>query len=110
MRLNLNPRRPPSRSFAERHHVAIGVALSLVGFCTLGWIQVFGIKDSLATMTAGIGGFAVLFGWGFGTNRGPIFPASEITRQNRWKYLVLAGLLWSALFLIWWYRVKSLGR
>jgi hypothetical protein len=31
---------------------------------------------------------------------------SEINRRNRWKYLILAAVLWGALFLIWWYRIR----
>jgi hypothetical protein len=61
-------------------------------------------------MIGALGGFALLFGEGYRRNRGPIFPPSEINQQNRWKYLVLAAVLWGALFLLWWFRVRLLAR
>ena len=96
--LNLS-RRPRIRSWAERYHFAIGLVLTLVGLAVVGVIHFLGVKGSLATMIGAFATFALLFGQGFRWNRGPIFPASEINRQNRWKYLVLAVLLWGALFL-----------
>lgn len=52
--LNLG-RRPRTRSWAERYHFAIGLALTLVGLAAVGAIDFLGVKGSLATM---IGAFA----------------------------------------------------
>jgi len=82
----------------------------LVGFVAVGTIEYVGVKGSFATLLGTFAAFALLFGRGFVRNRGPIFPPSKINRQNRWKYLILAAALWATLFLIWWYRVKPLGR
>lgn len=106
--LNLRQQRRPS--WAERHHVAIGFGLTSVGLAAVGGIRFFGVEGSFATLLGAFAAFAFLFGMGFRRNRGPIFPPSEINRQNRWKYLILAGLLWGSLFLIWWYRVLPIGR
>lgn len=108
--LNLNHHRPGNRTWAEKHHFAIGVALTLVGFAAVGAIHFLGVRGSLATMIGAFAAFALLFGQGFRWNRGPIFPPSEINRQNRWKYLILAAILWGALFFLWWFRVRPLAR
>jgi|SRR5271156_331603 hypothetical protein len=108
--LNLNHRRPGIRSWAERHHFAIGLALSLVGLAAVGTIHFLGAKGSFATMIGALAGFALLFGEGYRRNRGAIFPPSEINQQNRWKYLVLAAALWGALFLLWRFRVRLFAR
>jgi uncharacterized oligopeptide transporter (OPT) family protein len=108
--LNLNHHRQRIRSLAERHHFAIGLALTFVGLAAVGAIHFLGVRGSLATMIGAFAAFALLFGQGFRWNRGPIFPPSEINRQNRWKYLVLAALLWGALFLLWWCRVRPLAK
>ena len=98
-----NPRRP---SWAERHHERIGIILTLAGLLAIGAINFAGIKGGSA-MTAGlVAALLLLFGRGFLWNRGAIFPPSEINRRNRWKYLILAAVLWGALFLIWWYRIR----
>ena len=58
-------------------------------------------------MTAGlVAALVLLFGRGFLWNRGAIFPPSGINRGNRWKHLILAAVLWVALFLIWSYRIR----
>jgi H+/Cl- antiporter ClcA len=108
--LQPNPRRPRIRSWAERHHFAIGLVLTLIGLAAVGALQFLGVSGSLATLIGAFAAFALLFGPGFRRNRGPTFPPSEINRQNRWKYLLLTALLWGALFLIWWYRVRPLAR
>ena len=82
----------------------------MVGLLAVETIRYFGVRGSFATLLGAFAAFALLFGSGFRRNRGPIFPPSEINRQNRWKYLTLAALLWGALFLIWWFRVRPIGR
>jgi hypothetical protein len=86
--LMLNHHRSGMRSWAERHHFAIGLALTLVGLAAIGAIHFLGVRGSLATMIGAFAAVALLFGQGFRWNRGQIFPPSEINRQNRWKYLV----------------------
>jgi uncharacterized oligopeptide transporter (OPT) family protein len=108
--LNLNRHRSRMRSWAERHHFAIGLALTFVGLAAVGAIHFLGVKGSLATMIGAFAAFALLFGQGFRWNRGPIFPPSEINRKNRWKYLVFAAILWGSLFLLWWFRIRPLAK
>ena len=108
--LQPNLHRSRTRSWAERHHYAIGLVLTLVGFAAVGAIQFLGVSGSLATTIGAFAAFALLFGRGFRRNRGPIFPPSEINHQNQWKYLVLAAVLWGALLLIWGYRLQPLAR
>jgi hypothetical protein len=106
----LNLRQPRRPSWAERHHVAIGLGLAVVGFAAVGAIKFFGVEGSFATLLGAFAAFSFLFAKGFVRNRGPIFPPSEINHKNRWKYLILAASLWGALFVIWWYRVRPLSR
>jgi hypothetical protein len=54
--LQPNLHRSRTRSWAERHHYAIGLVLTLVGFAAVGAIQFLGVSGSLATT---IGAFAV---------------------------------------------------
>ncbi|HST12976.1 MAG TPA: hypothetical protein VLL05_21535 [Terriglobales bacterium] len=110
MSAQLYLRRPRVPSWAERHHFAIGLSLICLGFAAVKAIQFFGVKGSFATLLGSFAAFALLFGRGFVRNRGPIFPPSEITRENRWKYSILAASLWGTLFLVWWYRVRPLIR
>jgi hypothetical protein len=65
--LNANRRRPRIRSWAERHHFAIGLALTLVGLAAVGAICFLGVRGSLATATmiGAFAAFALLFGKGF---------------------------------------------
>jgi hypothetical protein len=86
------------------------LGLTLVGFAAVASIQLTGAKGSLGTLLGAFAAFALLFSQGFLWRRGPIFPPSEITRENRWKYFILAALLWGGLFLVWWYRVRLLWR
>ena len=79
--LKLNHHRQRIRSLAERHHFAIGLALTLVGLAAVGALHFLGVRGSLATMIGAFAVFALLFGQGFRWNRGPIFPPSEINRQ-----------------------------
>lgn len=102
-----HPRRP---SWAERYRLAIGLGSTIVGFAAVGAIRLFGAKGSFATLLGAFAAFTSLFGRAFFWRPGPIFPPSEINRQNRWKYLILAAFLWGALFLIWWYRVRPIER
>jgi hypothetical protein len=98
-----SPRRP---SWAEKHHARIGIILSLAGLLAIGAIHFAGVKGR-ASKTAGlVAALLLLFGRGFLWNRGAIFPPSVINRRNRWKYLILAAVLWGALFLMWWYRIR----
>jgi len=108
--LNISRHRTGIRSIADRRHLAIGLTLSLVGLAAVGAIHFLGVKGSFATMIGAFSAFAILFGRALTWNRSPIFPPSEIYRQNRLKYLVLAALLWGAVFLLWWWRVHTLGR
>ena len=94
-------------SWAERYHYAIAVGLTVAGFAAVGAIRLVGEKGSLATVLAAFGAFALYFPRGFVRSE-PIFPASEINRQNRWKYLILAAVLWGTLALVWWYRVRPI--
>jgi len=93
-------------SWADRHQLAIGLALIVLGLAALSAIRLFGGKGSLELFLGGLGAFALLFGKGFLANRGPIFPPSRITRENRWKYLILAAVLWISLFAWWWYVLR----
>jgi hypothetical protein len=100
------PRSPRRPSWAETHHRRIGIILTLAGLLAIGAINVAGVKGG-AAMTAGlVAAVLFLFGRGFLWNRGAIFPPSEINRRNRWKYLILAAVLWGALLLIWSYRIR----
>ena len=108
--LQLNLQQSRHRSWAERHHFAIGLGLWLLGLAAVAAIQFLGLKNSLATIVASFAVFAILFGTGFCRNRGPIFPPSEVNRRNRWKYLILAAVLWGSLVLLWWFRLKPLLR
>jgi hypothetical protein len=109
--LSAKNRGPPPRSrarpsWAERHHARIGIILTLAGLLAFGAIDFAGIKGGSAMTTGLVAALLLLFGHGFLWNRGAIFPPSEINRRNRWKYLILAAVLWGALFLIWWYRIR----
>jgi hypothetical protein len=84
--------------------------LWLVGLAAVGAIHFLGVKGSFAATIGAFSAFAILFGRALTWNRSPIFPSSEISRQNRLKYLVLAALLWGAVFLLWWWRVHTLAR
>jgi uncharacterized oligopeptide transporter (OPT) family protein len=95
---------------ANGRQFAIGLTLSLVGIAAVGAIHFLGVKGSFATMIGAFSAFAIFFGRALTWNRSPLFPSSEIFRQNRWKYLVLAALLWGAVFLLWWWRVHTLAR
>jgi hypothetical protein len=86
------------------------LGLTLVGFAAVGSIQLASAKGSLATLLGAFAAFALLFSQGFLWRRGSIFPPSQISCKNRWKYLILAALLWGGLFLVWWYRVRPLWR
>jgi hypothetical protein len=93
--------------------LAIGIALMLLGFAAVGAIRLLGAKGSLAGALGTFAAFALLFADGFvrnGARGGSIFPPSEITRQNRWKYLVLAAVLWIGVFAAWWYAVRLLPK
>jgi hypothetical protein len=81
-----------------------------MGLLAVAAIQYFGVKGSFATLLGAFAAFGFLFGRGFWRNRGPIFPPSEINHRNRWKYLILAAFLWGMLFMVWWYRMRPLGR
>jgi len=105
--LNLGSHR---RSWADRHQFAIGISLTLLGFAAVGAIRFLGAKGSLAASLAAFAAFALFFGDGFLRNRGPILPPSEITSQNRWKYLILAAVLWIGVFATWWYAARLLPR
>ena len=98
------------RSWAERHHFAIGIVLTLLGFAAVGAIRLLGTKGSLALSLGAFAAFASLFGMGFRRNRGPILPSSEITGENRWKYLILAAVLWIGVFATWWYAARLLPK
>jgi hypothetical protein len=98
------------RPRADGRQFAIGLTLWLVGLAAVGAIHFLGVKGSFAATIGAFSAFAILFGRALTWNRSPIFPSSEISRQNRLKYLVLAGLLWGAVFLLWWWRVHTLGR
>jgi len=100
-------RRMQLKSWADRHQVAIGLVLVLIGFAA-GAIRFLIPKGSFAGMLGGLAGLALLFGGGFLRNRGPIFPPSEINRGNRWKYLTIAALLWLSVFVAWWFLVRPL--
>ena len=86
------------------------MVLLLVGFAAVGAIRILGAKGSLAVTLGGFAGFALLFADGFLRNRGPVFPPSEINPGNRWKYLILAAVLWIGVFAGWWYAVRLLPR
>jgi len=86
------------------------MVLMLVGFAAVGAIRLLGVKGSMAILLGAFGAFSLLFGEGFRRNRGPIFPPSEITQENRWKYLILAAVLWIGVFGTWWYLVRPLSR
>jgi hypothetical protein len=90
----LNLRQPRRPSWAERHHVAIGSGLTVVGIAAVGAIKLFGVQGSFATLLAAFAAFSFFFVEGFVRSRGPIFPSSEINHQNRWKYLIPAVSLW----------------
>lgn len=97
---------PAPPILGERHHRRIGIILTLAGLLAIGAINFAGVKGG-AAMTAGlVAALVLLFGRGFLWNRGAIFPPSGINRRNRWKYLILAAVLWGALFLIWSYRIR----
>jgi hypothetical protein len=98
------------KSWADRHQVAIGLVLVLIGFAAVGAIRFLIPKGPFAGMLGGLAGLALLFGGGFLRNRGPIFPPSEINRGNRWKYLTIAALLWLSVFLAWWFLVPPLPK
>ena len=85
------------------------MVLTLVGFAAVGAIRLLGAKGSLAVALGGFAAFTILFGDGFLRNRGPIFAPSEITRENRWKYLIIAAVLWIGVFAGWW-LVRPLSR
>jgi hypothetical protein len=101
-------RRLQLKSWADRHQLAIGFVLVLIGLAAISAIRFLGLKGSLAMMFGGLAAFALLFGRGFLWNRGPIFPPSEINRENRWKYLTVAALLWLSVLLAWWFLVRPL--
>jgi hypothetical protein len=63
--LNLNHRRSGMLSWAERHHFAIGLALTFIGFAAVGAIHFLGVRGSLASMIGAFAAFAFLFGRGF---------------------------------------------
>jgi hypothetical protein len=98
------------RSSAERHQLAIGLVLTFVGLAAVGAIHFLGARGSFATMIGAFAAFTLRFGQGFRWNRGPVFPPSTINRQNRWRYLVFAAIVWEALFLLRWFRVRPLAR
>jgi hypothetical protein len=82
----------------------------LLGFAAVGTIRLPGAKGSLGLSLGVFAAFCLLFGRGFLRNRGPIFPPSEITPKNRWKYLILAALLWTGVFATWWYALRLLPK
>jgi hypothetical protein len=82
----------------------------LLGFAAVGAIRLLGAKGSLAVSLGAFAAFALLFSEGFVRNRGPIFPPSEITLQNRWKYLILTAVLWIAVFATWWHATRLLPK
>ena len=85
----------------------------LLGFAAVGAIRLLGAKGSLAGALGAVAAFALLFGDGFVRNRArnlDIFPPSEINRQNRWKYLTLAAVLWIGVFANWWYVARLLPK
>jgi len=69
-----------------------------VGLLAIGAINFAGVKDGAATTAGLVAALVLFFGRGFLCNRGAIFPPSEINRRNRSKYLILAAVLWGALF------------
>ena len=103
-------RRLQLKSWADRHQFAIGFTLVLIGLAAISAIRFLSLKGSFAMIFGGLAAFALLFGRGFLWNRGPIFPPSEVNRENRWKYLSVAAILWLSVFLAWWFLVWPLPR
>ena len=85
----------------------------LLGFAAVWAIRPLGAKGSLSGALGAFAAFALLFGSGFVRNQArgnSIFPPSEINRQNRWKYLILAAVLWIGVFATWWYAARLLPK
>jgi hypothetical protein len=106
-----DPRRFRPRSWAQKYHGEIGLALFVLGAAALWGARYFKIGGGLGFAVRGFGALAIPFSWAFQLNFGPIFPPSPVTGANRWKYLTLLAILWLIILPIaWWFAARALGK
>lgn len=104
-------RRFRPRSWAQKYHSEIGLALFFTGFAALSAAQHFKIAGSLGVVVRVFGTLAMPFSLAFLLERGPIFPPSPVNSTNRWKFLTLLGILWLIILpIVWWFAVRALGK
>jgi len=110
-RAQFDPWRFRPRSWAQKYHNEIGLAVFVAGLAALSAAHFFKITGWLGLALRVFGGLAMPFSWAFQLNRGPIFPPSPINGTNRWKYLTLLGILWLIILPIaWWFAVRALRK
>ncbi|HUA01768.1 MAG TPA: hypothetical protein VMB02_15640 [Candidatus Aquilonibacter sp.] len=106
-----DPRRFRPRSWTQKYHVQIGLALFLIGLAVVWAALFFRIGGGLGFAIRAFGALALLFSGAFQLNHAPVFPPSPVTSANRWKYLALLAILCLIILPIaWWVAARALGK
>jgi hypothetical protein len=106
-----DPRRFKPRSWAQKYHGEIGIALVVAGAAAWGATHLFKLTGGADRLLKVFAAVSLLFSWAFTWNRGPIFPPSPINPTNRWKYLTLLGILWLIILPVaWWFAARALRK